>query len=210
MSTDQSQGGAGGGGQAFIPREDLVQALVNLGVTRNAALRALYFTGNYNADLAAAWIFENQDKNIDADFNEALEISEGSSDDDDDDVEEYYDNPYKMVCIVNSELGMGVGKTASQVAHACIGLYRRLLQEQQRYGEMLLAWEQLGEVKVVLKGNNTVHLAELRTKATNLGLANYSVQDAGRTEVAPGSVTVLSIFGKVEDVNKVSGQLSLL
>jgi len=32
--------------------------------------QALYFTGNYNADLAAAWIFENQDKNLDAEFNE--------------------------------------------------------------------------------------------------------------------------------------------
>ena len=35
-----------------------------------AHFQALYFTGNYNADLAAAWIFENQDKNLDAEFNE--------------------------------------------------------------------------------------------------------------------------------------------
>jgi len=35
-------------------------------------VQALYFTGNYNADLAAAWIFENQDKNLDAEFNEVL------------------------------------------------------------------------------------------------------------------------------------------
>jgi len=34
------------------------------------AVQALYFTGNNNADLAAAWLFENQDKNLDADFNE--------------------------------------------------------------------------------------------------------------------------------------------
>ena len=34
--------------------------------------QALYFTGNYNADLAAAWIFENQDKNLDAEFNEVI------------------------------------------------------------------------------------------------------------------------------------------
>jgi len=29
-------------------------------------------------------------------------------------------------------------------------------------------------------------------------------------QVAPGSLTVLSIMGKVEDVNKVTGQLTLL
>lgn len=32
--------------------------------------QALYYTGNYNADLAAAWIFENQDKNLDAPLTE--------------------------------------------------------------------------------------------------------------------------------------------
>jgi len=38
-------------------------------------LQALYFTGNYNADLAAAWIFENQDKNLDAEFNEVIFVN---------------------------------------------------------------------------------------------------------------------------------------
>jgi PTH2 family peptidyl-tRNA hydrolase len=215
MSSDETQAGAGGGGvggpgQSFVPREDLVQALVNLGVTRNAAVRALFFTGNYNADLAAAWIFENQDTpNIDADFNEAFEISEGSSDDD---VEEYLggQGAYKMVFVVNMELGMGVGKVASQVAHAAIGLYRVLIEEQQRFGEMLLAWEQFGETKIVLKGNNAAQLSELAKKATTLGLPNYCIEDAGKTQVAPGSTTVLSVIGKIEDVNKVTGSLTLL
>jgi len=49
-----------------------------------------------------------------------------------------------MVFVVNSELTMGIGKTASQVAHAAIGLYRLLIEEQQRFGEMLLYWEQFG------------------------------------------------------------------
>ena len=49
-----------------------------------------------------------------------------------------------MVFVVNNELSMGVGKTASQVAHAAIGLYRLLIEEQQRFGEMLLCWEQFG------------------------------------------------------------------
>jgi len=72
-------------------------------------------------------------------------LSEASSEEDDV-VEEYLgDGPaYKMVFIVNGELSMGVGKTASQVAHAAIGLYRLLIDEQQRFGEMLLCWEQFG------------------------------------------------------------------
>jgi len=39
------------------------------------------------------------------------------------------------------------------------------------------------ETKIVLKGNNTVQLTDLATKAGNLGLPNFSVQDAGKTQV---------------------------
>lgn len=39
------------------------------------------------------------------------------------------------------------------------------------------------ETKIVLKGLSTVQLADLAAKATSLGLPNYSVEDAGRTQV---------------------------
>jgi len=76
---------------------------------------------------------------------QALDLSDASSEEEDV-VEEYLgEGPaYKMVFVVNTELSMGVGKTASQVAHAAIGLYRLLIEEQQRFGEMLLSWEQFG------------------------------------------------------------------
>lgn len=49
-----------------------------------------------------------------------------------------------MVLVVNMELGMGVGKTAGQVAHAAVGLFRLMMEKQQQYGEMLMNWEQMG------------------------------------------------------------------
>ena len=49
------------------------------------------------------------------------------------------------------------------------------------------------ETKVVLKGNNTVQLTDLATKAGNLGLPNFSVQDAGKTQVKIAS-SVLKIL----------------
>ena len=74
-----------------------------------------------------------------------MEGSEGSSEDEDVVAEYLSDYPaFKMVFVVNSELNMGIGKTASQVAHAAVALYRQLIEEQQRFGEMLLCWEQLG------------------------------------------------------------------
>lgn len=41
-------------------------------------------------------------------------------------------------------------------------------------------------------------------------LPSYLVEDAGRTQIPSGSLTVLSIIGKVEDVNSVTGKLKLL
>ena len=36
-------GGGGGGGSAFTPKPDLLQALMGMGITRNAAIRVRYF-----------------------------------------------------------------------------------------------------------------------------------------------------------------------
>ena len=57
--------------------------------------------------------------------------------------EEEQCNPYKMVFIVNTKLGMGVGKTAAQVGHAALGIYR-ILQQDTEHTDMLSQWEDLG------------------------------------------------------------------
>jgi PTH2 family peptidyl-tRNA hydrolase len=61
-----------------------------------------------------------------------------------------------------------------------------------------------------LKGENKQHLLDLMQKAKESGLLHYLVSDAGHTQVAPGSNTVLSIFGKESDVNEITGKLKLL
>lgn len=53
---------------------------------------------------------------------------------------------YKMVFVVNSSLGMNIGKTAAQVGHASVGLFRRLIGDQKHYGNQLLMWEEEGWV----------------------------------------------------------------
>ena len=64
-------------------------------------------------------------------------------------------SPYKMVFVVNTELGMGVGKTAAQVAHAALGIYR-LLQQDTDHAAMLSHWEDYG--CVVLQTNDAKHV----------------------------------------------------
>lgn len=49
-----------------------------------------------------------------------------------------------MVFVVNSELGMGLGKVGAQVGHAAVGLFRILMSDEFKYGRMLCAWEDSG------------------------------------------------------------------
>ncbi|XP_078332244.1 putative peptidyl-tRNA hydrolase 2 [Crassostrea virginica] len=191
---------------AFQPKEDLLNILISLGFSRNASIKALYYTGNNNADLAAAWVIENQYRsNIDAPLNE--------DESDNSDAAEYLPDGvdfYKMVFVVNSELKMGVGKVAAQVAHAALGLHRTLLDDPQRFGQMLMSWEQFGETKIVTKADNTAQLTGLAEKASSEGLPHYIVHDAGKTQVASGSMTVLAIMGKLDVVDAITGSLTLL
>lgn len=191
----------------FQAKEEIVQALICLGFSRNAAIKGCYYTGNYNADLAAAWVMENQDKNLDGPLEEDLEFED---DDDDDDSFPADLDLYKMVFVVNMELGMGMGKVATQVAHAALGLHRLMIDNTQKWGEMMISWEQYGETKIVLKGDNAAQLTDLANQAESKGLPSYLVQDAGRTQIAAGSQTVLGIMGKLDVVDSITGKLKLL
>jgi PTH2 family peptidyl-tRNA hydrolase len=96
-----------------------------------------------------------------------------------------------------------------QVAHACLGLYREMRLSGERE-DSLNEWDYFGEKKVILKGLNTEHLEELFNKAKELNVPCYLVSDSGYTQIPPGSVTVLSLFGDEEEVNAITGTLSLL
>ena len=59
--------------------------------------------------------------------------------------------------------------------------------------------------------NSEKEMDEIRDKAQEAGLPVFQVQDAGRTEVDPGSKTVLAIGpGLNSKINPVTEHLSLL
>jgi PTH2 family peptidyl-tRNA hydrolase len=115
-----------------------------------------------------------------------------------------------MIFVVNSELEMGVGKIAAQVAHAALGMHQILLQNEAKFADSLIKWFELGETKIVLRGDSTAHLLRLEQQAMDAGLPAYIVQDAGKTQVSAGSVTVLCLFGRIDIVDSVTGDLRLL
>ncbi len=119
---------------------------------------------------------------------------------------------FKMVLVVRQDLGMKVGKIAAQVGHAVLGAYKNILESDDiKDKESLFNWEECGQAKIVLKVNGKEELLAVSKKAKAAGLNTYIVCDAGRTQIEPGSLTVLAVGpGISSDIDKVTGHLKLM
>ncbi|KAI5624352.1 peptidyl-tRNA hydrolase 2, mitochondrial [Silurus asotus] len=114
---------------------------------------------------------------------------------------------FKMVLVVRTDLKMGKGKVAAQCSHAAVSAYK---QVKRRNPELLKQWEYYGQPKVVLKVPDEDSLLELLSHAREVGLSVSLIQDAGRTQIAPGSRTVLGVGpGPAGLVDTVTGHLKL-
>lgn len=119
----------------------------------------------------------------------------------------------RMALIVRTDLGMLKGKSAAQCSHAAVSLYRQMHEnpELESYNPIMLKrWENGGQAKIVLKSNNLEEIEELLMKAVSLNINNYLVFDAGRTQIASGSATVLGLGPAPRSVlDLVTGDLKL-
>lgn len=112
--------------------------------------KALYYTGNQSAEAAASYVFDNPDIDVMPPLIRSKRSKRRARQDrksEDEEPEEGDDEAggYKMVFVVNSALNMGVGKVASQCAHACLGIYK-LMSEFQYMTEVIEEWEDDGLV----------------------------------------------------------------
>ncbi|PWN29481.1 peptidyl-tRNA hydrolase II [Jaminaea rosea] len=114
----------------------------------------------------------------------------------------------KLVLLVRQDLKMDKGKIAAQCSHATLACYKSMLKSNPK---LLKHWETIGQAKVALKCPSEEEMNRLEAQARSLGLCAKSIRDAGRTQVAAGSKTVLGIGpGPVKIVNEVTGHLKLL
>ena len=119
---------------------------------------------------------------------------------------------HKLVLVVRTDLGMGRGKIAAQVAHAAVTavLAAQGAQDAQR-GSDFRAWLLEGQPKVVLRAGSAAELSQIADAARAAGLAAEIIRDAGRTQLAPGTLTCCAV-GPAENsqVDAVTGGLALL
>ncbi|KAH8100537.1 peptidyl-tRNA hydrolase PTH2-domain-containing protein [Cristinia sonorae] len=114
----------------------------------------------------------------------------------------------KLVLVVRTDLKMTTGKIAAQCGHATLACYKSLMKVNP---QLVQHWERTGQAKIALKATSEDELLELEAIAKSLNLCARSIQDAGRTQIAAGSRTVLGIGpGPVRLVNEVTGRLRLL
>lgn len=218
------RGVQGSASERWVPNKDALELILGMGISENAAKRGLYNTGNHSAELAIGWVFEHiANVELHEPFTPPV-ISSAQADMDISTIYHSYDDmiegmleadrgmaggSFKMVFVANSSLKMGVGKLAAQVGHAALALYRFVDSQRDRTHD-LGQWENFGAKKIVLKGTDTQHLLDLKQKAIELQISNILIHDAGRTQIDPGSLTILALFGRNKEVDCVTGKLKLL
>lgn len=105
---------------------------------------------------------------------------------------------------------MTAGKIAAQCGHATLACYKTLLRADPAH-PILRQWERLGQAKVAVKIDNEEDMLTLQATALSLGLCAHVIHDAGRTQIASGSATVLGIGpAPKSEIDQVTGHLKLL
>jgi PTH2 family peptidyl-tRNA hydrolase len=115
--------------------------------------------------------------------------------------------PIKQVIVVRTDLGMGKGKIAAQVGHACVLGAENVRRSHPEWFDQW--WT--GQEKIVLKVNSLKELEGVKKGAIDLGLPWSEVTDAGHTQIAPGTFTCISIGPAPENlIDKITSSLKLL
>ncbi|MFH1337608.1 MAG: peptidyl-tRNA hydrolase Pth2 [Nanoarchaeota archaeon] len=112
---------------------------------------------------------------------------------------------FKQVIVVRKDLKLSKGKLAVQVAHASIDAYKKTDKKVRE------SWESEGAKKVVVAVDDLKQLLDVKKRCHEQGLSCSLISDAGRTELPPGTTTVLGIGPcKESEVDKITGKLKML
>jgi len=115
---------------------------------------------------------------------------------------------YKLVVAVRSDLELSKGKLAVQVAHASV---MAALEAKAKHRKWFSEWFAEGQKKVVVRGGTLADIRGLQAKARSIRLPTALVEDAGLTELPPGTVTCLGIGpGPNAIIDSVTGHLKLM
>ena len=118
------------------------------------------------------------------------------------------DLEYKMVLVTRSDLLLSAGKLAAQVSHAAVEC---TLLTKKNKSDWFVKWQREGAKKIVVKVDGLDDFFPLKEKAEKLGICTALISDAGHTEIAEGTQTVLGKGPAPSNLlDQVTGELPLL
>ncbi|MDI6721285.1 MAG: peptidyl-tRNA hydrolase Pth2 [Candidatus Aenigmarchaeota archaeon] len=111
----------------------------------------------------------------------------------------------KQVIVVRDDLKMSCGKIAAQCSHASVSAVLR--SKKKNTDE----WAKEGQKKVILSVSCEKDIMELKQKCDKHGVVSCIIEDAGFTELEPGTITAIGIGPDDEKkIDKITGSLKLL
>ncbi|MDT7861477.1 MAG: peptidyl-tRNA hydrolase Pth2 [Saccharolobus sp.] len=118
----------------------------------------------------------------------------------------------KMVIVVRDDIKMGKGKIAAQVAHAAVSLVFEILNSNNsQWKEWLNLWLNEGQPKIVVKIKSLEELLTRFKKAKEMGIPVSIIEDAGKTQLEPGTITCIGIGPAPNNIiDDITGDLKLL
>ena len=115
----------------------------------------------------------------------------------------------KMMLLIPENLKMKPGKLGAQTAHGALGLYMKIANIK-KHEKMIEDWMANGQKKICAKIKDEGEMNTVMSKATDEDIEFYCVQDAGKTQVAAGSRTVLALIGYENKLNTITGRFKLM
>jgi len=114
----------------------------------------------------------------------------------------------KQVILIRADLKLPKGKLGAQAAHASCEAVLRSLPDKK---SLVKRWREQGQKKVVLRVESQEELFRFEQLAKTAGIVAALITDAGRTVIAPGTVTALGIGPDEEErIDRLTGSLKML
>lgn len=111
----------------------------------------------------------------------------------------------KQVILMRTDLKMGKGKMIAQGAHASL---QATFESNKK---LVQNWKNKGMKKIALKVESLEQLQHIINQALENDLVAILIQDAGLTQVNPGTVTCGAIGPAPEEqIDKICGELQLM
>ncbi|KAJ3412758.1 hypothetical protein HDV05_000279 [Chytridiales sp. JEL 0842] len=103
-----------------------------------------------------------------------------------------------LLCVViRQDLSMTKGKSAAQASHGALAAFTEALENNP---ESVGMWQSEGSKVVIKKTNGEETIYKIQQRAEEFGLTSMYIEDAGRTQIEAGSITVVAIGPGQESV----------